>query len=111
MEIDQLTWNTIHPGFYNPDNPAFAFFHKQDRYGRPVVVVRMRHFPDFGGLGLCDTMPSFATLVMEMARKWTLALTRQNEEREDPADSSVLVSQIVVIIDISKSPMLPLVRE
>ncbi|KAI8337993.1 hypothetical protein BC941DRAFT_469991 [Chlamydoabsidia padenii] len=104
-KMDQLKWTTLHPSFYDPGRPAFSFFHKQDRFGRPVVVIRMRHFPDFGGLGLADTMPLFATLLMEMARKWTRELTRQNEQQHREL---VLISQIVVVIDISKSPMIPL---
>ncbi|ORZ15103.1 hypothetical protein BCR42DRAFT_416415 [Absidia repens] len=117
-KIDQLAWDTIHPGFYVCDHqPTFAFFNKQDRFERPVVVVRMRHFPNFGELALSDTIPQFACLVMEIARKWTLELTRRNElKRSHDSNTNtlyydsplVLVSQIVVIIDISKSPMIPL---
>ncbi|CAO3592239.1 unnamed protein product [Absidia cylindrospora] len=75
----------------------------------------MRHFPDFGGLALSDTIPPFACLVMEIARKWTRDLTRRNEQHRlkntsnnEAHDLPVLISQIVVVIDISKSPMVPL---
>ncbi|SAM09180.1 hypothetical protein [Absidia glauca] len=107
MNMDQISWDTIHSSFYNHDQPAFAFFHKQDRFERPVAVIRMRHFPNFGGLALSETIPPFACLVMEIARKWTCELTRLNEQGGERG-LPVLVSQIVVVIDISKSPMVPL---
>ncbi|CAO3593300.1 unnamed protein product [Absidia cylindrospora] len=109
--------DTIHRDSVCDHQPTFAFFNKQDRFERPVVVVRMRHFPNFGELALSDTIPQFACLVMEVARKWTLELTRRNElQRFQDSNANtlyydsqlVLVSQIVVIIDISKSPMIPL---
>jgi hypothetical protein len=110
MNMDQISWDTIHSSFYNHDQPAFAFFHKQDRFERPVAIIRMRHFPNFGGLALSETIPPFACLVMEIARKWTCELTRLNEQGGERG-LPVLVSQIVVVIDISKSPMVPLVSK
>ncbi|KAI8342480.1 hypothetical protein BC941DRAFT_368231 [Chlamydoabsidia padenii] len=110
LDMDKISWDTIHTSFFNHDQPAFAFFHKQDRHERPVAIIRMRHFPNFGGLALSDTIPRFACLVMEIARQWTLELTRQNDKKRNRLnrDIPILVSQIVVVIDISKSPMVPL---
>lgn len=127
IDIGNITWETVHPNLFKSTENAFSFFYEQDLLGRPIAIIRMRHFPNFGNEKLYDVFPPFACLVMEMARKWTLDLTRQNElelKQQQQSDididdgdnnhmssyPSVLVSQITVIIDIAKAPMIPLVK-
>lgn len=125
MNISQITWETVHPSFFKSTDHVYSFFYERDLLGRPIAIIRMRHFPDFGNEKLSDTIPPFACLVMEIARQWTLDLTRQNElkqqqkEHEIDLDDdniesnnpSILVAQITVIIDIAKAPMIPLVNK
>lgn len=95
--------------FYSDTSGGFAFFHKQDRLGRPIVVVRMRYFPQVpktSTISLTELIRSYACLVMEMARRIMLDITRQ---REQEGLSCALVSQMVVIIDTAKSPFIPIV--
>ncbi|KAI8065239.1 hypothetical protein BC940DRAFT_334902 [Gongronella butleri] len=96
-QFEKLCWSTLHPSFYENEH-AFAYFRHQDRFGRPMALIRMRYFPSFGDLALADTLPPFACLVMEIARRWTRDLTNKQGK---------LVSQISVVIDIAKAPMVP----
>ncbi|ORX48574.1 CRAL/TRIO domain-containing protein [Hesseltinella vesiculosa] len=94
--LEALDWNAVDPAFYQTDH-AFAYFRRQDRFGRPMAMIRMRYFPTFGGESMADTIPPFACLVMEIARKWTRDLTRQQGK---------LISQMSVVVDIAKAPMM-----
>lgn len=105
--IGHLTWESVAPEFFG--DGGFAFFHKQDRLGRPVAVVRMRYFPQFRDKSkiLTELMRPYACLVMEIARKWMRDITLARER--DPDEPRKLVSQIAVIIDIGKAPFIPIV--
>ncbi|CEP07334.1 hypothetical protein [Parasitella parasitica] len=107
QKIGRMTYQSIAPEFF--DEEGFAFFHKQDRLGRPVAVIQMRHFPKFKDKTkpLSEFMQPFACLVMEIARQLTRDLTRKNEM--DPiTDRPMLISQIAIIIDIQKAPFVPI---
>ena len=102
--IGTMTYQTIASEFYDQ---GFAFFHKQDKLGRPVAIIQMRHFPKFKDKtkALSDFMQPFACLVMEMARQITRDLTKKNKEQNM---TPVLISQISIIIDIAKAPFVPI---
>ncbi|KAG0171563.1 hypothetical protein DFQ28_000821 [Apophysomyces sp. BC1034] len=95
--IPNLTWHSLANEFYSE---GFAFFHKEDKLGRPVAIIRMRHFPKFRDKPLSDYMRPFACFVMEIARKLTWAQTCEK-------NGSFVVSQIAVIINIDKAPFVP----
>lgn len=101
-----MTYRSIAPEFFES---GFAFFYKEDLLGRPVAIIQMQHFPKFKDKtkSLADYMQPFACLVMEMARQITRDLTLKNEE-DQIKDRPVLVSQISIIIDITKAPYVPI---
>ncbi|KAI9319685.1 CRAL-TRIO domain-containing protein [Dichotomocladium elegans] len=102
--IGQMTYQSVAREFFED---GFAFFHKQDRLGRPVAVVRLRYFPQFRdkSVTLTDQMRPYTCLVLEMVRKIMLDITRENERS---GIHSPLVSQMAVIIDIGKAPYIPI---
>ena len=107
-----MTYESVAGEFF--DSGGFAFFHKQDKLGRPVAVVQMRYFPQFHdkSKSLTDFIRPYACLVMEIVRKIMLEITwnnRNNQKNDDSNKSFVLVSQIAVIIDIGKAPFIPIV--
>ncbi|KAI7866583.1 hypothetical protein BDF14DRAFT_813156 [Spinellus fusiger] len=99
--IDQYSWQTVANEFYS--GSGFAFFYKQDYLGRPVALIRLRHFPTFAdkSKALSDWMYPFACFVLELARKKTRDITREREASHQPTP---LVSQIIVLIDIANAP-------
>ncbi|KAF7728902.1 hypothetical protein EC973_005297 [Apophysomyces ossiformis] len=97
QDIHNMTWRSLANEFYDQ---GFAFFHKQDKLGRPIAVIRMRYFPKFRDKSLSEYMKPFACFVMEIARKLMWAQTCERNE-------SFLVSQIAVIINIDKAPFVP----
>ncbi|KAI8353644.1 CRAL-TRIO domain-containing protein [Choanephora cucurbitarum] len=102
-QVARMTYQSVTPEFFGH---GFAFFHKQDKLGRPVAVIQMRHFPTFQDKtkNLSDFMIPFATLVLEIARQITRDITRENEAQ---SNSPVLVSQIAIVLDIAKAPFVP----
>ncbi|KAI7863256.1 CRAL-TRIO domain-containing protein [Mucor mucedo] len=104
--VARMTYRSIAPEFFEE---PFAFFYKEDLIGRPIAVIQMRYFPKFKDKTktLADYMQPFACLVMEMARQITRDLTRKNEN-DQVTDKPVLVSQIAIIIDITKAPFVPI---
>lgn len=104
--VGRMTYRSIAPEFF--ESP-FAFFYKEDLIGRPVAVIQMRFFPKFKDKTktLAYYMQPFACLVMEMARQITRDLTRKNEI-DQVTDKPVLVSQIAIVIDITKAPFVPI---
>lgn len=109
QSIADMSYISSAGNFYSETSGGFAFFHKQDRLGRPIVMVRMRYFPQMpksSTTGLTDLIRPYACLIMEMARRLMLDITRQ---REQEGISCALVSQMVVIIDMAKSPFIPIV--
>jgi hypothetical protein len=101
--IHRITYNSIAPEFFDKN---FAFYHKRDLIGRPLAIIQMRNFPKFKDKTktLSDFMQPFACFVMEVARQWTLDLTRENEKNNV---QPVLVSQISIVIDIANAPFVP----
>jgi hypothetical protein len=101
--VHRITYNTIASEFFDKD---FAFYHKRDLIGRPLAIIQMRNFPKFKDKtkSLSDFMQPFACFVMEVARQWTLDLTRENEKNNV---QPVLVSQISIVIDIANAPFVP----
>ena len=112
LGVPRMTYESVAGEFF--DSGGFAFFHKQDKLGRPVAVVQMRYFPQFHdkSKSLTDFIRPYACLVMEIVRKIMLEITwnnRNNQKNDDSNKSFVLVSQIAVIIDIGKAPFIPIV--
>ncbi|KAI9485013.1 hypothetical protein BDB00DRAFT_792412 [Zychaea mexicana] len=105
--VARMTYESVASEFYDG---GFAFFHKQDKLGRPVAVVRMRHFPQFHdkSKSLTDFIRPYACLVMEMVRKVMLDTTWNNRRNNNDSKSCALVSQMAVIIDIGKAPFIPI---
>ena len=105
--VARMTYKSVANEFF--DDGGFAFFHKQDRLGRPIAIVRMRYFPQFRDKAatLTELMQPYAWLVMEMVRKIMLDITCNNQYHGDPCP---LVSQMAVVIDIGKAPFIPVVR-
>ncbi|KAI8389460.1 CRAL-TRIO domain-containing protein [Blakeslea trispora] len=103
QKVARMTYESVTPEFFGH---GFAFFHKQDRLGRPIAVIQMRHFPTFldKTKSLSDFMVPFAMLVLEIARQITRDKTRENEAQ---GHSPVLVSQIAIVLDIAKAPFVP----
>lgn len=109
QSIADMSYISSAGNFYSETSGGFAFFHKHDRLGRPMVMVRMRYFPQLpksSTTSLTDLIRPYACLIMEMARRLMLDITRQ---REQEGISCALVSQMVVIIDMAKSPFIPIV--
>lgn len=104
--VARMTYESVANEFF--DDGGFAFFHKQDRLGRPIAIVRMRYFPQFRDkeATLTELMQPYACLVMEMVRKIMLDITCNNQYHGDPCP---LVSQMAVVIDIGKAPFIPVV--
>ncbi|CDH49652.1 major sperm protein [Lichtheimia corymbifera JMRC:FSU:9682] len=102
--VARMTYESVANEFF--DDGGFAFFHKQDRLGRPIAIVRMRYFPQFRDKSatLTELMQPYACLVMEMVRKIMLDITCNNQYQGDPCP---LVSQMAVVIDIGKAPFIP----
>ncbi|ORZ02642.1 CRAL-TRIO domain-containing protein [Syncephalastrum racemosum] len=101
--VGAMTWESVAHEFFDG---GFAFFHSQDKLGRPMAVVRMRYFPQFSdkSRSLTEYIQPYACLVMEIARKIMRDITHDREKKGvEPA----LVSQMVVIIDIGKAPFIP----
>ncbi|KAI8143682.1 CRAL-TRIO domain-containing protein [Fennellomyces sp. T-0311] len=103
--VSRMTYESVASEFF--DCGGFAFFHKQDKLGRPVAVVRMRYFPQFQdkSKSLTELMRPYACLVMEMVRKLMFDITWDNRTNGEPC---ALVSQMAVIIDIGKAPFIPI---
>ncbi|KAI7853675.1 CRAL-TRIO domain-containing protein [Circinella umbellata] len=110
LGVPRMTYESVASEFF--DSGGFAFFHKQDKLGRPVAVVQMRYFPQFQdkSKGLTDFIRPYACLVMEIVRKIMLDITceNRNNQMNDQKKSFSLVSQIAVIIDIGKAPFIPI---
>lgn len=105
--VAAMTWESVAHEFFEG---GFAFFRGQDKLGRPMAVVRMRHFPQFSDKtrSLTEYIQPYACLVMEIARKIMRDITHDREQKGiEPA----LVSQMVVIIDIGKAPFIPVVSD
>ncbi|KAI7887079.1 CRAL/TRIO domain-containing protein, partial [Lichtheimia hyalospora FSU 10163] len=106
--IPDMSYISSAGNFYSDTSGGFAFFHKQDQLGRPMVIVRMRYFPQIpksSTISLTELIRPYACLIMEMARKIMLGITRQRKQDGTPC---ALVSQMVVIIDMAKSPFIPI---
>ncbi|KAG2216463.1 hypothetical protein INT45_006534 [Circinella minor] len=110
LGVPRMTYESVASEFF--DSGGFAFFHKQDKLGRPVAIVQMRYFPQFQdkSKSLTDFIRPYACLVMEMVRKIMLDITWDNRKNQmnDKKKSYSLVSQIAVIIDIGKAPFIPI---
>lgn len=82
---------------------SFAFFHKTDKIGRPLLFVRLSYFPKTfhdSSKRLIEHIRPLACLIMEMSRKLTWDMT---------CDTSQLVSQMTVVVNIEKAPIIPIV--
>lgn len=89
---------------------CLAFFNKQDKSGQPLLFVRLRYFPTEinSKPKLSEHIRRYSSLMMEIARRLTWDITREKEEAEELYP---LKSQITVIVDISKAPMIPIDKE
>ncbi|KAI9476330.1 MAG: hypothetical protein EXX96DRAFT_486062 [Benjaminiella poitrasii] len=77
----------------------------------PLIFVRLRYFPRKfrnKNKSLKEHIQSYASLVMEMARKLTWNMTCEKRKKEDPYP---LVSQMTVIVNLSNAPIIPVDAE
>lgn len=86
---------------------GFAFFHGTDNAGdHPLIFVRLRCFPKQFRTQkpLTEQIRLYASFIMEIARKltWDMTLKRMKQGHEFP-----LVSRMTVLVNVTKSPMLP----
>jgi hypothetical protein len=86
----------------------FAFFHGLDNTGdHPLLFVRLAYFPTLDkNKTLTEQIRPYACLMMEMARKFTWDMTCDRALR---GESCILVSQFVVLVNVSKAPFIPAV--
>lgn len=108
--IADLTWESSIEFFANTDQGAFAFYHKTDKTDCPLIHVRLRLFPtDYRDKTqrLLDHIQRFACLMLEIGRKLTWEMTCERTKRNEPC---VLVSQMTVVVNIQKAPMIPIVK-
>ncbi len=102
VNISDLTYTTS-IDFYT-DEPV-AYFHNFDSFGRPILFVRLKHFPKAfqdPNKKLIQHIQDFACLIMEMGRKLTWDTTR---------DTNQLVSQFTVVVNLQKAPLIPVDAE
>ncbi|KAI8097067.1 CRAL-TRIO domain-containing protein [Halteromyces radiatus] len=104
-QVDQLSWQQFPEWF----DKGFAFYHKHDKWGQPVMVIRLRHFPM---IDMMDSKTSFVRqlqpyvcYLMELERRWTLDETRKRQQQQEDMP---LVMEMTVIVDMDQAPFLPL---
>jgi hypothetical protein len=100
-----LTFEDCAPFF---DQNALAFFHGLDNTeNHPLLFVRLASFPTLEKhKTLTEQIGPYACLIMEMARKLTWDMTC---DRVNRGESCVLVSQFLVVVNVSKAPFIPAV--
>jgi hypothetical protein len=106
--ISDLTWESSIEFFEN-DQGAFSFYHKTDKANRPLIFVRLRLFPsEFRDPAqrLSDHIKRYACLLMELGRKLTWEMTCDRIKQNEPC---ALVSQMTVVVNIQKAPIIPIV--
>ncbi|ORZ05989.1 CRAL-TRIO domain-containing protein [Absidia repens] len=126
-QVDQLTWRFFPEWF----EEGFAFYHKYDRWGQPVLVVRLRHFPvDFirqqqqaqeESSGDCNKKATLEYLVqpfvcymLEIARRLTYDETCRKERQQQQngcSDGPMLLPLVIefnVVIDLVDAPYIPI---
>lgn len=103
--IADLTFEDCVPFF---GENALTFFHGQDNANHPLLFVRLACFPTVDkSKTLTEHIRPYACLIMEMARKFTWDMTCDRESR---GEIHVLVSQFAVLVNVSKTPFIPVVR-
>lgn len=104
--IDQLNMNDCLDFVEN----GFAFFHGTDNAGdHPLLFVRLGCFPKYfrdSQKSLTEHVKPYAAFIMEIARKLTWDKTQERIKQGHPFP---LVSRMTVLVNVTKSPILPVV--
>ncbi|KAI8148191.1 hypothetical protein BJV82DRAFT_506700 [Fennellomyces sp. T-0311] len=101
--VDNLKLSDIDPCFFKE---PFCFFHKTDRWCRPVLIIQLRHLPSAldEASDKITFLSSFTMFVLETIRKitWEATQERMNNGVENP-----VVTDTLVLVDFKNAKSLP----
>ncbi|KAG0174799.1 hypothetical protein DFQ28_004464 [Apophysomyces sp. BC1034] len=101
-EIDNINMSTVQEFLDKP----FCFFQKQDRCGRPILVIQLQYMPQLPSSDIVDYLTPFVIFMLETARKYTAELTNLRLKAEDPG----VVTDMLVLADFKSTRGLPMDR-
>ncbi|KAI8096360.1 CRAL-TRIO domain-containing protein [Halteromyces radiatus] len=100
-QVDKLTIYHVQELLSMP----LCFFHHQDRWGRPVLVIQLSHFPRFkDNTDLLASVVPLVIFLLEIGRKRLLDLTRQRKEQNIP---NPVIADLIVLVDFKDANSLP----